>query len=155
MIEYQAGDLFESKEEYIAQGVAEGNQEGLGTGLALAVSRRWPDVQSAFKKHARSGRFTGGEIWSCPPAAGRPGVVYLATQPDMYHATVPYLRKSLRKLARWADKEGVESVGLPKIAAGLGKLDWEEVVRPLFVAYLSDQKCRFIVYEHYRQDHPG
>lgn len=35
MISFVAGDLLASNEDYIAQGVAEGNQEGLGTGLAL------------------------------------------------------------------------------------------------------------------------
>ena len=87
MIEFTSGDLLQSDARYIAQGVAEGNQEGLGTGLALEISKRWPAVQAAFKKHPRSGMLTGGRIWACPPADDRPGVVYLATQPVMYHAT--------------------------------------------------------------------
>lgn len=40
MIESTAGDLLQSDAQYIAQGVAEGNQEGLGTGLALKISKR-------------------------------------------------------------------------------------------------------------------
>ncbi len=153
MIEFTSGDLLQAIEQYIAQGVAEGNQEGLGTGLALKISKRWPDVQSAFKKYARSGRFRGGEIWVCPPAEGRPGVIYLATQPDMYHAILAYLRKSLRNLAKWAVKEHVDSVGLPKIGAGLGKLSWESDVKPLMLQYLSEPLCRFVVYEGYTREH--
>lgn len=42
MIEFTSGDLLQSQTQYIAQGVAEGNQEGLGTGLALKISKRWP-----------------------------------------------------------------------------------------------------------------
>ena len=62
MIVFVAGDLLTAKESYIAQGVAEGNQEGLGTGLALKISKKWPNVQAAFKKYARAGKFTGGRI---------------------------------------------------------------------------------------------
>ncbi|ESY22356.1 MULTISPECIES: hypothetical protein [unclassified Mesorhizobium] len=60
MIVFVTGDLLAAQESYIAQGVAEGNQEGLGTGLALKISKKWPNVQAAFKKYARTGRF----IWS-------------------------------------------------------------------------------------------
>lgn len=147
MIEFVSGDLLQSRAQYIAQGVAEGNQEGLGTGLALKISQRWPEVQSSFKKHARSGTFRGGEIWVCEPADGRPGVIYLATQPDMYHATLSLVRKSFRRLAKWADKVRVKSIGMPKIGAGLGKLSWVDEVKPLMAEHFADSDCRFIVYE--------
>jgi O-acetyl-ADP-ribose deacetylase (regulator of RNase III) len=137
MISFIAGDLLASQETYIAQGVAEGNQEGLGTGLAFKISRRWPEVQAAFKKHARSGNFAGGDIWALAPDEGRPGFVYMATQPDMYHATMPYLRKAVRNLAKWAHRNKIESGALPKIGAGLGKLSWEDDVRPLLVEHLT------------------
>ncbi len=147
MIEFTSGDLLQSDAQYLAQGVAEGNQEGLGTGLALKISKRWPDVQAAFKKHARSGAFKGGKIWVCPPESHRPGVIYLATQPDMYHATISYLRKSLRSLVKWADREKTQSIGLPKIGAGLGKLSWKNDVKPLMEEHFAESGCRFIVYE--------
>ena len=152
MIEFVSGDLLKAHEDYIAQGVAEGNQEGLGTGLALKISRKWPDVQAAFKKHARSGKFVGGSIWVLPPEAERPGFIYLATQPDMYHATLAYLRRSLRTLAKWTLKNEVRSVALPKIGAGLGKLAWEHEVRPLMIEHLSPGFTRFVVYETFRDE---
>lgn len=155
MIAFVAGDLLNAKEEYIAQGVAEGDQEGLGTGLALKISRKWPDVQAAFKKHARSGRFTGGDIWPLEPELDRPGFVYLATQPDMYHATLPYLRKAVRKLAKWAEKNRIHSVALPKIGAGLGKLSWEAEVKPLFLEHLTRGATRYVVYEIFRNEFEG
>lgn len=152
MIEFTSGDLLQSDAQFIAQGVAEGNQEGLGTGLALKISKRWPDVQTAFKKKARSGTFKGGKIWACPPGDNRPGVVYLATQPDMYHATVSYLRKALRNLVKWAERENIESIGLPKIGAGLGKLSWQSDVKPLMQEHFADSACRFIVYEEFKHE---
>jgi O-acetyl-ADP-ribose deacetylase (regulator of RNase III) len=153
MIEFTSGDLLQSDTQYIAQGVAEGNQEGLGTGLALKISKRWPAIQAAFKKHTRSGSFRGGSIWVSPPTDDRPGVVYLATQPDMYHATVSYLRKSLRSLVKWANKEDVDSAALPKIGAGLGKLSWELEVKPLMIEHLEESRCRFVVFEDFKTDY--
>ena len=153
MIEFTSGDLLQSDAQFIAQGVAEGNQEGLGTGLALKISKRWPDIQNAFKKQARSGAFKGGNIWICPPEEGRPGIIYLATQPDMYHATMSYLRKSFRNLVKWAAKENVKSIGLPKIGAGLGKLSWQSDVKPLMEEFFAEQSCMFIVYEDFKEQY--
>lgn len=153
MIDFISGDLLQSEAGYIAQGVAEGNQEGLGTGLALKISKRWPAAQSAFKKHARSGTFKGGNIWVCPPNDNQPGIIYLATQPDMYHATITYLRKSLRNLVKWAEREDIESIGLPKIGAGLGKLSWETDVKPLMQEHFTDSSCRFVIYEDFKKQH--
>jgi len=152
MIEFVAGDILTADEDYIAQGVAEGNQEGLGTGLAFKISRRWPEVQSAFKKYARSGNFSGGDLWTLAPAPDRPGFAYMATQPDMYHATLPYLRKALRNLARWAAGQRIGSVALPKVGAGLGKLSWEDDVKPLMIEHLSPGPTRFVVYQTFRNE---
>jgi O-acetyl-ADP-ribose deacetylase (regulator of RNase III) len=147
MIVFVAGDLLTAKETYIAQGVAEGNQEGLGTGLALKISRKWPNVQASFKKHARTGKFEGGQIWILAPDGDQPGFIYLATQPDMYHATLPYLRKAVRGLAKWADRNLIESVALPKVGSGLGKLSWHDEVKPLLVEHLTPGVTRYVVYE--------
>ncbi|MBK8800870.1 MAG: Appr-1-p processing protein [Fibrobacteres bacterium] len=150
MLRFLSGDLLQTQAEYIAQGVAEGNQEGLGTGLAFKISSRWPEVQSAFKKYARSGTFRGGDIWVFPKTDGiKYGFVYLATQPDMYHATLPYLRKSIRKLAKWCAEESIPSVGLPKIGSGLGKLSWEAEVKPLLLETLSDHPTHFHIYQDF------
>ena len=42
------GDLLQAAQAYIAQGVAEGNQEGLGTGLAQKIRAKWP----ACRRHS-------------------------------------------------------------------------------------------------------
>ncbi len=65
----------------------------------------------------------------------------------MYHATLPYLRKAVRGLAKWADRNLIESVALPKIGAGLGKLSWQDEVRPLLVEHLTPGATQYVVYE--------
>ena len=152
MLSFITGDILQSTEAYIAQGVAMGNQEGLGTGLAFKISERWPDVQIAFKRYVRSHKFKGGDLWIYKPSEKRPGFFYLATQPDMYHATLPFVRRSLKKLTRYTSDNTIQSVALPKIASGLGKLSWEEEIRPLFVQLLTPGDCRFVVYERYTHE---
>lgn len=153
MIQFTAGDLLRAPTEYIAQGVATGSQEGSGTRLALKISAKWPDVQQQFKKHTRSNAFAGGDVFAVTPEPNRPGVIYIATQPDMYHATLNYLNKGLRNLVKFCAKREVESVALPKIGAGLGKLDWETQVKPLLIKHLTESATRFVVYEDFKQEY--
>ena len=155
MIHFVSGNLLQSQAQYIAQGVATGSQEGLGTGLALKISRMWPHVQARFKRYTRNNSFAGGDMFVVEPdpSAARPGVIYIATQPDMYHATVSYLNKGIRALAKYCEKHRIESVGLPKIGAGLGKLDWESQVKPILLKHLSAGATRFVVFEHFRTDY--
>ena len=48
MIKYISGDILQSKDEYIAQGVAVGSQEGLGTGLAFKLSNQFPNTRETL-----------------------------------------------------------------------------------------------------------
>lgn len=153
MINFTSGDLLQAQTEYIAQGVATGSQEGLGTGLALKISTKWPDAQQQFKKYIRSNAFAGGDVFVVSPIVSRPGVIYVATQPDMYHATMNYLNKGLRNLVKFCMKNDVQSVALPKIGAGLGKLNWEQQVKPLMSKYFADGSTQFIIYEDFKQQY--
>jgi O-acetyl-ADP-ribose deacetylase (regulator of RNase III) len=153
MIEFISGDIFQTHTTFIAHGVAIGTQEGLGTGLAFKLSSKWPDVQQQFKKFTRTHPFTRGDLCVILPTPHRPGVIYIATQPDMYHATLPYLNRGLRNLAGYCTKQAVDSVALPKIGAGLGKLDWQHEVKPLLLQHLASVTTRFLIYEDFKQEY--
>jgi len=153
MISFTSGNLLNTETEFIAQGVATGSQEGLGTGLALKISKKWPEVQQQFKKFTHSNSFDGGDLFVVLPSPERPGVIYIATQPDMYHATVSFLNRGLRNLVKYCSKHKVLSVALPKIGAGLGKLDWESQVKPLMIQHLSDAETQFTIIEDFKNDY--
>jgi|SRR5258706_11633620 len=150
MIEFVSGDIFQTTSQYLAQGVAVGSQEGLGTGLALKISSKFPDSQKQFKKYTFNHKFEGGDIFVAKSEGDRPGIIYIATQPDMYHATLQFLTKGLKNLTIYCAKNSVESVSLPKIGAGLGKLDWEKEVRPLMLKRLSESETIFRIYEDFK-----
>lgn len=41
---------------------------------------------------------------------------------------------------------------MPKIGAGLGKLSWEDHVKPIIVEHLAAGSARYVVYEIFRNE---
>lgn len=152
MIKSVSGDILRTNSEYLAHGVATGSQDGLGTGLALKISSQWPEVQKHFRQFTRGNKFEGGDLFVVAPSRNRPGVIYIATQPDIYQATTSFLNRGLRKLARHCVKHKIESVSLPRIASGLGKLDWETETKPLIVKHLAELDTTFYLYEDFKNE---
>ena len=149
MVELVSGDILQSKCEYLAQGVAVGSQEGLGTGLAFKISRKWPDAPRQFKKFTQSHKFAGGDLFVSEPDIDRPGIIYIATQPDMYRASISFLNRGLKNLVKFCETNQVKSVSIPKIGSGLGKLDWEGEVKNLVLQHLGKSPTVFRVYEDF------
>lgn len=150
MIDFVSGDILQTETQYLAHGVAIGSQEGLGTGLALKISQKWPEAQKEFKKFTFNHKFSGGDLFVSSVESQEPQIIYIATQPDMYHATVAYLSKGLRNLSKFCESKNIACVSLPKIGAGLGKLDWQSEVRPLLLHHLEKNRTLFNVYEDFR-----
>ena len=153
MIKFVSGDVLQTASRFIAQGVAIGTPDGMGTGLALQISSKWPEAQKHFKQFTRSQNFQGGDIFVVAPKKNRPGIIYVATQPDVDHASLSFLNRGLRKLARYCVKNQIESVSVPKIGTGLDKLDWEEEVKPLLVKHLDDLETNFLIYEDFKREY--
>ena len=153
MVKFVSGDILQTETQYLAQGVAVGSQEGMGTGLARKISTKWAGAQKQFKKFTFKNKFEGGDIFVAPPEDARPGIIYIATQPDMYHAVLPFLNKGLKNLAAFCAEHDVETVSVPKIGAGLGKLDWDGEVKPLILKHLSQSETLFHVYEDFKNQY--
>ncbi len=155
MIELVSGDILQCKCEFLAHGVAVGSQEGLGTGLALKISRKWPDVQKQFKKFTLNHKFSGGDLFVSEPGQSSPRVIYIATQPDMYRASLSFLNKGLKNLVKFCEANQVKSVSIPKIGSGLGKLDWVGEVKPLLFRHLEEIPTLIQIYESFRNEFEG
>jgi O-acetyl-ADP-ribose deacetylase (regulator of RNase III) len=149
MIKLSTGDILRTTSEYLAHGVATDSQEGMATGLAAKISSRWPEAQKHFRQFTRGNKFQGGDLFVVAPTRNRPGIIYIATQPDMYQASLPFLNRGLRKLARYSVKNKIASVALSKIGAGVGKLDWETESKPLVMKHLADLETTFYLYEDF------
>ncbi len=126
-----SGDVMLTSAQTIAHGVAPG--ENYPTGIALAVRERWPEAVKDFKSVCRRQRLQPGDIhlWKGPEK----WVLNLLTQDEAYTKDVritrahrKYLHSSLTATRRDLATLGIESIALPRVCAGLGKMDWEEVL---------------------------
>lgn len=147
-----SGDLMLSQARLIAHGVAPGDH--FSQGLALALRENWPALAKDFRHYCQSSHPKSGEIWMWHG----PGihVANLMTQEAAYdHGSTPgvahleHVNHALRELRKEISKEGYASVALPKLATGVGKLEWEEV-KPLIEKHLGDLGIPIFLYTTYR-----
>jgi O-acetyl-ADP-ribose deacetylase (regulator of RNase III) len=123
--------------------------------LALALRERWPAMVKDFRHYCQVERPKPGGVWTWAGADGRRIVNLLTQEPAPAHhakpgrASVGHVNHALRELRRVAEEEQLASLALPRLATGVGGLDWKEV-RPLVEKHLGDLKIPVLVYETYR-----
>ena len=90
--------------------------------------------------------------------AGNVRIINLLTQEGGYEhgarpgkATVSHVNHCLRELVKMIKKENITSLALPKIATGVGGLEWSEVW-PMIQDKLSELDIPVYVYTRYQKD---
>jgi O-acetyl-ADP-ribose deacetylase (regulator of RNase III) len=154
MIKEVSGDILLSEAEVIAHGLAPGDH--FTSGLALSLREQWPAMVKDFRHycHLENPKTGGMWLWSGP---GR-RVANLFTQAPAPQgvghpgkATVENVNHALRALRLVAEKEKFKSIAIPRLATGVGGLDWSEV-QPLVKHHLSGLNIPITVYVEYRKD---
>lgn len=155
MIHFVSGDILESRARAIAHGVAPGDH--FDSGLALALRERWPAMVKDFRHHCQVSHPKPGHVWTWAGADGVRIVSLLTQEPAPAHharpgrATSSHVSHALKELRRVVEEERIASLALPRLATGVGGLDWSDV-RPLVEKHLGDLTIPVYVYETY---HPG
>ncbi len=159
MIREVEGDILLSKAQIIAHGIAP--QDHFDSGLALALRERWPAMVKDYRHYTHSHPKDPGEIWAWTGKNGNNApvhIVNLLTQ-SMLHgrtgkpgkATLEQVGQTLKALAKHIQAHDITSVALPRLATGVGGLEWADV-KPLVQLYLGDLKdVKVIVYETYHK----
>lgn len=149
MIREVEGDILLSKAQVMAHGVAPNDH--FDSGLALSLRERWPAMVKDFRHYCQTSHPKAGEIWSWSGADGK-SIVNLMTQAAAYghgekpgKATAESVNHSLKALAKYVLAEGVKSLALPRLATGVGGLDWA-VVKPLIAKHLGELAIPVYVY---------
>lgn len=155
MIKEVTGDILLTKASSIAHGIAPNDH--FDNGLALSLRERYPDLYKDFRHYCKVHNPKPGDAWSWKGAKG-PKVINLFTQvPSSGHGGHPGkarlndVNHSLKELAKIAKAENLESIALPKLATGVGGLDWEDV-KPLMDAQLGDLGIPVFVYTNFVKD---
>jgi O-acetyl-ADP-ribose deacetylase (regulator of RNase III) len=155
MLHEVSGDILLSRAAAIAHGVAPNDDHKQG--LALALRENWPAMYKDFRHYCQTSHPKAGTIWAWAGADGK-RVVSLFTQEAAYEqgakpgrASVEHVNHALKALRKWVETEGVQSLALPRVATGVGGMDWS-AVQPLIEKHLGDLALPVYVYATY---HPG
>lgn len=153
MLKEVEGDILKTRATMVAHGVAP--NDGFANGLALSLRQQWPAMYKDFRHYCQTVTPKTGELWAWAGAGGV-RIVSLFTQgPAPTHgakpgkATVENVNHSLKALAKLVESEKVTSLALPRLATGVGGLDWKDV-RPLIEKHLGRLSIPVYVYATYQ-----
>ncbi len=152
MITFVSGDILLSKAAVLAHGVAP--HDHFNSGLALHLRENWPAMVKDFRHYCHQVNPKPGEIWTW--SGTKKQIVNLMTQEPALNAKshpgkakLSYVNHCLKALASFAEKEAISSLALPRLATGVGGLDWSEV-SPLIEEHLNPLDIPIVVYERYQ-----
>lgn len=126
-VEYREGDLFALDDvDCIGHGV---NTKGvMGAGIAALFRRKFPGLYLQYVLWCDTHVLTPGGCMPWEDATTGTFVFNIASQnepgPD---ATVEWLSEGLNKAVQQAQAIGRGKLAIPRIAAGIGGLTWEQV----------------------------
>ena len=154
MIQEVSGDILLSKANAIAHGIAPNDH--FNSGLALHLREQSPALYQDFRHFCHAKHPKPGSAWVWASANGQ-RIVNLFTQepPDNHHgapgrASLHHVNHVLRELRQLVETEELSSLALPRLATGVGGLDWAEV-KPLVQKHLGDLPIPIYVYTSYRK----
>ena len=154
MLHEVSGDILLSRAQAIAHGVSP--NDSFSSGLALALRESWPSLYKDFRHYCQTRHPQPGELWTWTNAEGQ-RVINLMTQDAAYDtgakpgkATVERVNHTLRTLRKLVEEEKLASLALPRLATGVGGLDWKDVA-PLVERHLGDLEIPVYLYTTYRK----
>ncbi len=125
----------------------------MDAGVAVAFKKRWPRMFDEYAARCADGRFHLGDVFVWNEGSA---VVYnLATQEHWKtKAKLAALSRALRKAVSLAELAGVERLGLPRIGAGLGGLEWPRV-KSVLTTIGAETKVTLVVFEQFVRAEPA
>ena len=155
MIKEVAGDILLTKAKVLAHGVAP--NDNFATGLALALRERWPAMYKDFRHYSQTFNPKAGGLWTWAGVGGV-RIVNLYTQEPAANygarpgrAKIENVNHCLKALCQLIEEEKFESVALPRLATGVGGLDWKDV-KPLIAKHLGHLSIPVYLYTTYRPE---
>lgn len=152
MIHEVQGDILLTKAQAIAHGI--GPNEEFDQGLALSLRERWPALAKDYRHYAHQVHPKTGEIWMWGGVGGV-RIYNLLTQDGSFdhgaksgRATVANVNHCLRRLKHDLLHEKIRSLAIPRLATGVGGLEWKEVL-PLIHQHLGELPIPVFVYSAY------
>jgi O-acetyl-ADP-ribose deacetylase (regulator of RNase III) len=120
----------------------------MGAGIAREFRSRWPDMYLVYRDRCERGTFALGDVFVWEEEGKT--IFNLGTQqlPSM-KADVQALETALLKAIKVAEDKGIAVIGMPRVAAGLGGLDWT-LVREIIERIAAATPVTLAVFEEFR-----
>ncbi len=148
MIHLVSGDILLTDAQAIAHGIAP--NDPFDHGLALALRNRWPAMHKDYRHWAHTQQPKPGEVWAWGGFGIR--IFNLLTQEGTFahgerpgRATLQNLNHALKKLHELVLEHNIKSLALPRLATGVGALEWKDV-EPLIQRHFADLNIPIYVY---------
>lgn len=153
MIREVTGDILLTQAAAIAHGVSPNDH--FNQGLALSLRERWPAMAKDFRHWCHQSTPKPGMAWIWSGVGGA-RIICLLTQEEASashanhagKANTAYVNHALKELRKVIEQESISSVALPRLATGVGGLQWDEVM-PLIQHHLGDLPIPVYVYAQY------
>ena len=153
MIRYVTGDIQLSNAQAVAHGVAP--LDHFDSGLALALREESPAMFKDFKHWCHAKNPEPGQAWVWSGVGGRRIICLLTQEASAQHghghpgrATLAHVNHALRELHKIVEHEKITSLALPRLATGVGGLEWAGV-KALIEQHLGALTIPVLVYEHF------
>ena len=138
MIKEVSGDILLTDSKTIAHCIAP--MDHFDFGLALSLRENYPAMVKGFRNYCHTHHPKPGEIWTWSGVGGVRIVNLMAQEPapsESYKghpgkASLGNLEKTLKNLVKFIEKEKPQSIAIPKLATGVGGLDWEDVRQSIY-----------------------
>ena len=144
MLAFLKGDIFLSRAQTIAHGC---NTRGkMGAGIAVEFRARWPQMFEQYRNLCHRDELQPGGYFLYKDSD--PWILNLATQSTTRGATLEHISGCLHAIASSYLAEGITSLAMPRLGAGLGGLRWEDV-KHVIVGELGSLTIPVFVYEEY------
>jgi O-acetyl-ADP-ribose deacetylase (regulator of RNase III) len=154
MIREVNGDILLSGSKAIVQGVAP--NDDFHQGLALSLREKMPALYKDFRHFCQTRHPKSGELWTWVSADGV-RIINLMTQEAAYahgskpgSASLTHINHALHALRALVQHEKIASLALPRLACGVGGLDWNDV-KPLIEKHLGDLGIPVYIYVNYQK----
>lgn len=154
MIYEVTGDILLTDAHAMAHGVAP--NDDFKNGLALSLREQWPALYKDFRHYSKGNHPKEGTMWTWINAEGKKFFNLFTQEHARGHhshpgkATTAYVNHALKELRKTIEKESISSLAIPKIATGVGGLDWDHV-KPLVEQHLGDLEIPVYVYTTFKQ----
>lgn len=151
MIHQVSGDILLTKAPAVAHGISP--NDPFDQGLARALREKWPMMHKDYRHYAHQTHPRPGELWEWGGFGVR--IFNLLTQEGTFdhgakagRATIANVNHCLRRLRHALEVQPLKGIALPRLATGVGGLNWNEVL-PLLESHLADLKTPVFIYTQY------